>query len=104
MTLKWKVQPAPTGRHRSFEKRGWPRADYVNGDCAVMIYCNDNYYPSDAKAGTHSELTICVADHSVNPWRWRTLVKRAKTLAEAKELAVEFLKQHPEFVSKGNGR
>ena len=30
--LHWQVAPSPTGRYRSFDKRGWPTAYYGKGD------------------------------------------------------------------------
>lgn len=104
--LKWKVDSAPTGRYRSFEKRGFPSADYAGTDkCAVTIYCEDDYRPSDIKEGKHKELTVKIADYSAEPsFQWRTLKQRFKTLAEAKEAAIKFLSEHPVFRPDGNGK
>jgi len=98
--IKWSVCPEPTGRYLSFEKRGWPYADWKNGDespCAV-IYCDDDYSFRDAKSGNHSELEVRVANHSVKPWRWATLTNRFKTLDDAKAAVIRVLNQHPDFV------
>ena len=35
--VKWKVASAPTGRYRSFERRGWPGADYEGDIPAASI-------------------------------------------------------------------
>jgi hypothetical protein len=37
MKHTWKVSDNPTGRYRSFERRGWPTAEYENGDNAARI-------------------------------------------------------------------
>jgi hypothetical protein len=55
--LKWYVQSAPTGRYRSFARRGFPSASYANlpQECAaVSLHCEDDYIPSDVKIGNHS--------------------------------------------------
>jgi len=92
--LKWKVEPPPTGRYKSFDKRGCPSADYPNGNCAINIYCDDPYIPSNVKEGKHSPLTVRIADYSKpsNPetgegFTWRNLVQRFTTLKIAKEIA-----------------
>jgi hypothetical protein len=97
---KWKVDPPETGRYRSFHKRGWPSAEYEDGTCAAKIYCEKGYYPCDARVGNHPELKIRVADHSVTPWQWRTLKKRAKTLAEAKIIVSLFFRMNPHYILK----
>ena len=96
--LKWRVAPAPSGMYRSFFKREWPSAEYADGKAAVNLSCADDYRPADARSGSHAPLTIHVADYSVSPWRWRTVQKRAATLAEAKLRALAVLEQHSNFV------
>lgn len=97
MKLKWKVQPEPTGRYRSFEKRGWPTAEYENQKIAASIHCDDDYVSARVREGDHKELTVRVADYSVTPWEWRTVKERARTLDEAKALALRVLEHHPHF-------
>jgi hypothetical protein len=102
MKLKWKVSSPPTGRYRSFEKRGWPTASFPNGDPAAAIYCKDDYEPSLAKTGQHAELVICVAkwhrkESGGRTFEWKTLVLRAATLDAAKQLVTDFFAKHPEF-------
>lgn len=100
MKHKWKVDAKPTGRYASFDKRSWPSADYVSEglEPCAMLLCDDEYVPANVKTGNHAPLTVCIANHNIKPWKWRKLVKTAATLAEAKELVVEFLKQHPSWV------
>lgn len=98
--LKWKVAPAPTGMYRSFHERGWPSASYNDSaeTPAAMLLCDQSYHPADVKSCNHGEITIKIADHSVGVhWKWRTLKRRAKTLAEAKELAADFLTRNPQY-------
>jgi len=103
--LKWSVSDKPTGRYRSFERRVWPTACFqskgVHGfdEPGAQILCEDEYRPSDVKAGNHGPLTVMVVDHSHKPvWAWRTLSKRCATLAEAKALVDAFYAQHPEWL------
>lgn len=66
MKYKWKVDPPPIGRYRSFERRGWPTAYYCdeNESCAAWIMCEDKYCPADVKTGKHKPLKLHVADYS----------------------------------------
>lgn len=104
LRLVWSVAPAPTGRYRSFERRGWPSAEYSDGNMAATLYCDNDYAPLDVKTGNHSEITIRVADHSQTPWQWRTLKARGRTLKEAKEYAKYFLATHQEFQPNGGAK
>jgi hypothetical protein len=67
--LTWTVTPPSTGRYRSFFPRGWPTATYPDGQMAAAIYCQDEYVPAQVRAGSHGELEVRVADHSVSPWK-----------------------------------
>ncbi len=102
MKFKWKVSEPPVGRYKSFQKRMWPGASYLNKkeSPAAQIYCEDGYKPWKARSGEHKELTLCIADHSVMPWAWRTIKKRFKTLVEAKIAFDIFIKNHPEYMPK----
>src|SRR5208282_1286331 len=89
--IRWKVDSAPTGRYRSFSKRGWPSADYANGDIAAHILCEDEYIPSNIKEGKHAPLTVHVADWNIPPeergkrgaFVWRKIKGTFATLKEA---------------------
>ncbi len=106
MKLKWKVPDKPTGRYRSFQRRGWPGASYVgpNQRPAVMIQSEDDYVPARAKTGAHTELVIMIADYSLQEdgrgFKWRRLKARAKTLAEAKKIAEDAIVALPNFQPK----
>ena len=93
MKLKWKVQPEPTGRYRSFEHRGWPQAELSNGDTVAIITCDDSYVPALAKAGHHKPLKVRVADYSRTPGQWYVLKERFETLDKAKKGVVAFLNE-----------
>lgn len=102
--LVWRVDPVPTGRFRSFQRRGWPSADYADGSPAFMLSSDDEYVPAKVRAGDHKPLELRVADYREaslekhGGWRWARLKARPATLDEAKRLAEEFLKAHPEFM------
>jgi hypothetical protein len=104
--IKWKVSDIPVGRYRSFEKRGWPSAEYLDGRAAFYIYCDDEYRPRNVKTGNHKELTVKIAEWfpersaEYDAFRWHTLKNRFATLKEAKEAAMNALKAHPHFVPK----
>lgn len=103
--LKWYVQPAPTGRYRSFERRGFPSADYANLPkelAAVRLHCKDCYIPSDVKIGNHSEIVISIAfwHEDTQGFDWKQLKTKAKTLKEAKELAEDFINKYPHIQPK----
>ena len=94
----WRVSSVPTGMYRSFERRGWPAADYSNGEPAASIHCADDYVPRNVKTGEHAELEVYVVDHSTKPnWTRRRLKRRCKTLQEAKQLVDKFLEQFPHY-------
>ena len=102
MKLFWEVQPVPTGRYRSFERRGWPigYADKDKNDIAVALSCEDDYIPSNVKEGKHGEIQIRVAVYNEKfiGFDWKRLKKRAATLEEAKKLAEEFFSRNPELL------
>ena len=100
MKIKWHVAAIPTGRYRSFERRGWPSAEYADGRIAAWITCADDYYPPDVRAGTHAPLILRVADHSIQPFKWRKMIVTFRTLAEAKVGFEKLLAQHPELAGK----
>lgn len=102
--LVWRVAPAPTGPHRSFQTRGWPAATYAaTDDIAVAVYPEDGseYSPRAVKTGAHGALQIHIADYRPRAgggaFTWRVLKPRAATLAEAKTLALAFLRTHPDW-------
>lgn len=108
--LTWRVAPEPTGRWKSFDVRSWPKAEYPNGEPAVMITCRGEhgeqvaYVPREVKNGSHPELMVYIADHhgKTTPdqmeFTWRRLVRRAKTLDEAKAIGAEALIKNAGFM------
>ena len=103
--IVWRICSVPTGRYRSFERRGWPMAYHgKDGPIAATISCEDDYCPRDVKTGNHQELTVRITDHSVRPWKWKVARTKCKTLAEAKALVARILAQNPSFApSTENG-
>ena len=107
LKLIWKVDEKPTGKFRSFERRGWPSADYENGNFAVEILCGSEYVPADVREGKHGPLTLRIADYSrpsnVATGAGWTAVKSKNqfaTLKEAKAAAVEILLAYPYLMGK----
>jgi hypothetical protein len=103
--IRWKVDPAPVGQYRSFERRRWPSAEYANGDVAMRIECEDDYVPSLAKGGKHAPLIVYAADWNVKPeergkkgaFVWRKLKSAFPTLADARAAAAKVIDEHPEL-------
>ena len=102
--LTWKVEPAPTGLYKSFEKRGWPSAFFKNSGRAAAIISADCPYVSSKQLPT-SPLKVRIAFYhspeerilGKGAWTWRTLKAEFSTLDEAKAAAEKFLKNHPEY-------
>lgn len=90
--ITWKVAAEPTGRYRSFEKRGWPHAYWPDDVPCAFIQCNDNYTGPRARGEQpHAELVIWVSlSFEDGSFVNRRLKARAATLAEAKELVQKF--------------
>ncbi len=103
--LKWRVDPEAVGRYRSFERRGWPTAEYPNGDIAACIECADEYVPAFVREGKHAPLTVFVAAWRTDPeerkqkgaFGWRKLTKQFATLKEAQTATAQCLSEHPEL-------
>ena len=100
--LKWSVCPAPEGRFRSFEKRGFPSADYANGHSAAKISCELSYKP-DHRTATDLELTVHVAQWYVREdghltFNWRRVKRMASSIAEAKDIVAKVLERNPGLI------
>lgn len=102
---KWQVSPAPEGRYRSFEKRGFPLAEYQNGATCARIRCGDSYNPSRHKDATDLDLQVWIAVWGNGTFKWKTLKKRASSIKEAKLLVSDFLNGnqrnqvvHPDYI------
>lgn len=111
--LYWKVEPEPTGRYRSFARRGWPSAYYVTGGVrtdteklkpAAFLVCDDDYDPPKVRTGQHRPIEIIVLHHqhpqAGNSWKRFRLKETGDTLDRAKQIVQKFLDEHPEFHPK----
>lgn len=110
MKIKWIVQPAPTGRYRSFERRGWPKGESENGDPVARIECGDAYAPKRVKTGDHAPLRVGFAFATApeelatkGTFTWQYLKARFATLSEAKAAAQEFYERYPEKFYRSHG-
>jgi hypothetical protein len=109
MKLKWRVDPPPTGRYRSFAHRGWPTANFSGADkIAVQIRCDDPYIPAKVKTGDHKPLCVYIAEWfdpaergTRAAFEWRKLTTEFATLKEAKAAAYQALKERPKFWPEG---
>jgi len=101
MKYKWKVDPKPTGRYSSFERRGFPHAHYNDEhESSAASIGSEEDYEYDPKIKVYKSLILRIADHSVIPWKWRKIVKRYTTIQDAKDGFERILKQHPEMMPK----
>jgi hypothetical protein len=92
LKLKWRNDPAPTGRYRSFEVRGWPSAHVtVNGNEEPMFtifspnreaFCSEPLYPLKVQIAVWG--TKLDGTRSFN---WRTLKGTKNTVEECKAYA-----------------
>lgn len=107
MKIVWKVAEAPTGRYRSFERRGWPTAYYgsTEGKPAAFLDCDDQYVPASVRAGAHALIKVVVLHHNHpeanGSWKRFVMKERAVTLDRAKEMVAEFLNAHEDWWPKG---
>jgi hypothetical protein len=100
LKLYWKVDAVPTGRYRSFQSRGWPKAYYDQGGdkIAVMISCADSYQPYRVASGSHGPLRVSVAKYGpTGRWDWHYIGRLCATLADAKQSAIGYLVANPEI-------
>lgn len=100
--LVWVVAPEPTGRYRSFERRGWPTCWWGrDGKPAAFIECEDAYRPADVALGDHKPLRVVLCHHrhpeAGNSWKRLRMKTSFETLAAAKQAVKDFLALHPEF-------
>jgi len=96
--IKWKVDPPPSGRYRSFVKRAWPMAHLDDADESPVAYitCLDEYKPRAARYGEHRPLTVNVAFRfGISGFKWVAWTKVA-TLREAKIVVGQWVFNHPE--------
>lgn len=98
MKIKWKVQAAPVGRYKSFERRGWPLAESDDGRTLFAVSCADDYIPTRVKTGSHAPLKLRVAVYNkkTHGFDWATLNREFSTLADLKDAATEFAARRPE--------
>ena len=99
MKYTWKVQPAPTGKYRSFSLRGWPHAQTEDEHNIASIECADDYVPSQVKKGNHQLLTMRIRTRSTaNPetFVWLKFNRQFATLQEAKDAFEKYVTENPE--------
>ena len=98
MKLRWEMSSEPTGRYRSFQRRGWPTAFFQDGRYAGHILCDDDYVPRLIRECKHLPLQL-VAQNYVTGKRYR-LREQFATLPQAKIGLLTFLQKHPDFVPR----
>jgi hypothetical protein len=101
LKYRWKVQPKPTGRFASFERRGWP--EVLVGDVMIAyIRCEDDYIPHLVRLGLHKPLKLmirCRRELTKNnncPWTFYKFKTEFATLPEAKKALSDFIEKYPD--------
>lgn len=104
MKYQWKVDPPPVGQYKSFSRRGWPTAEYEDGQPAAWMTCEDEYRPACVVVGNHKPITVYIADYSQPdgncPWKRRRLRDTFATVHGAKEAFAMLMKSRPETQPK----
>lgn len=107
MKLVWKFSDVLTGRYKSFERRAWPYAEWMDAKgetfSACTISCIDEYIPKYARSGNHFPLTLFIMDYTKPdgncPW---TRVKVDKSFKTKDELKLWFKENCDRFAPKGD--
>ncbi len=94
LKLKWRVDQPPTGRYRTFMKRGWPEAE-ANGRPVAWLDAERSYEPRHAE---DTELTVRVRNWSDPLAPMKTLKARPVGVKAAKALVARFFEAHPEWL------
>lgn len=99
--IKWRLGEKPTGRYRSFFKRGWPSGEYSDGSPAASIDHVDGigYEPYIKES---ESLVIRVANYHPNGFDWVKLKARPSGLTAAKAVAQKFINEHHEILRDRN--
>lgn len=100
--IYWRVDPAPTGRYRSFQRREWPTAWYKDANKpAFFLECADDYEPQAVKTRLHAPIYVVVCHHNHpkagNSWARLRMREPFKTLADAKAACLAVLIEKPEI-------
>lgn len=96
--LKWRVCAPATGAYRSFQKRGWPSAEYRNERTAATLSCDTEYSAQDVRDFTHAPISIRVLDWSGEKPVSRLFKFQATDLAMAKAFVDRVLNKNPHYV------
>jgi len=97
--IKWKVDPLPVGRYSSFQRRGWPAAEYADGRICAAVHCEDEYTAKRANGiEPHKSLVLRFADYSTTPWKWRKFSSTFFSLSQIKMFLPKFFERHPEYL------
>lgn len=87
--INWEVSQAPTGRYKSFHRRGWPVGFTTNTphEQRILIQCEDEYIPAKVKSGEHKPLMLKFDCWKDKKMMLVGLANKFSTLKEAKAAA-----------------
>lgn len=108
--VTWRVQKAPCGRYRSFDRRGWPQAFHMkDGDENIIaeLVCERHEYAAWCRESTDLELRVRLWLYSrTEEGRYKTHVKISRltfsSINEAKAWHKKFITAHPEHLPQGD--
>lgn len=98
--IKWRVQARSTGRYRSFAKRNWPTASYVDNDgphAGHLSAVNGEAYHISIAETTELCVWVAMRSHRKDQsFDNRRMLKRVVGLTAAKAQLEHFLADRPE--------
>lgn len=105
MKLTWRVEPAPTGIHRSFHQRSWPMAHVDPGEHPVArLTCDVGYDAARCRQSDHGPITVHIAQYhhpskvaELGAFTWRAMKQKFHRLDLAKAGAQQFVDRNPDF-------
>lgn len=103
MKLKWYVDPEPTGRYRSFQRRGWPTCYSGNPDkedcelLAAIVSLDHHGYEGHYARATNLRLKVRIHFKVAGEDRTGLSKEEFSSIAEAKAWLKAFYKNNPKF-------
>ena len=108
--IKWKTSEKPTGSYASSQHRSWPIArwqDEKETPCASIIADKEygtyrSHYARQDDVGFDLKIMVALKKESTNEspagWEWKTLVKRARSIKQVKQIVADFWKANPHLI------
>lgn len=100
--FKWMVDAMPTGRYRSFQKRGWPSMVTNDEKCrlvASIIDVDGDGYVGHKSKSESLRLKVRVYNYSKGTTKRESAISKDifRSTSEAKEWAANFFRHHSDW-------